>query len=114
MKRGPTASGTWVVFQSLLSSNNKTITVDASTIVHSTVLLTGVQPVQDPSMGAPVTHCRLTLHDLAFRFPAPNATVAPRMVRATGSYRIPGASRYACFESTPLPTCAQASLAVGG
>lgn len=90
----------------LQSSRGKAsgIVVDADTIVRQSVRLTGVRPIQTPA-GEPVMNYRPSLHDLAVRFPAPAATVNSRLVRATGSYRVPGVQRFACFRSAPLPTC---------
>lgn len=108
----PVQSGTsrleaWPVLQSIRGNGNR-IVVDADRIVRSTVLLSGVRPVKT-SQGAPVAHYRPSLHDLAIRFPAPYATVNSRIVRAAGSYRVPGMQRYACFLSVPLPTCTKTS-----
>lgn len=104
--------GAWLVLQSV-GKESYGIIVDADTIVQSTVMLSGVR-VAVPSKGTPVAHYRASLHNLAVRFPAPYATAKPRMVRATGRYRVLNATRYACFESAPLPTCAQAVLSMAG
>lgn len=114
VQTGNSSKGAWVVLESVRTKRYGII-VDAAAIVHSTVLLSGVRPAQT-SRGAPVAHYRQTLKDLAVRFRAPYATVKPRMVRATGSYRVPGVQRFACFQSAPLQTCAssRATIAVQG
>ena len=106
VQRGSAPVGVWFVLQSVPSNLAETIIADADAIVRSTVLLSCVHPVQT-ALSAPVTHYRISLKDLAVRFPAPYATINSRMVRATGSYRASSSSeRHACFESVPLPTCA--------
>lgn len=106
VQRGDHAEGAWAVLESVRRSDNK-ITVDADRIIRSTVLLSGVCPVKN-SRGEAVESYRPSLHDLSIRFPAPYATVKSRTVRVTGSYRVPGTGRPACFESVPLQTCNQA------
>jgi len=107
VQRGAKPMGVWVVLQSLPSKKSRGITLDANTIVRSSVRLAGVLPVKT-ALGNPVTHYRVSLNDLAVRFPAPYATVKSRMIRATGSYRVPTSIRDACFVSLPQPTCAGA------
>lgn len=93
-----------IVFQSVLNGNR--IAVDAKSIVPQTLLLSGVSPYPAPS-GAPVAHYRPSLHDLAVRFHDPQSRLKTvQSVQATGSYRVPGAHRLACFESKPVPRCA--------
>ena len=92
-----------VVIQSLMAKGK--IVVDSKSIIHSTILLSGVSPYSSPK-GAPVAHYRSSLHDLAVRFHDPFGKLKVRwIVRATGSYRTSGAARDACFTSVPLPTC---------
>ena len=110
VQRGAKPMGVWVVLQSLLNKSSG-FQIDAEAVVRSSVLLAGVHPVKT-ALGAPVTHYRISLHDLAFRFPAPYATAKSRMVQATGSFRVPSSDREACFVSVPQPTCAAADTAM--
>jgi len=98
-----TRVGAWIVLQSIRNATNG-IVIDSSTIVRSTVLLSSMRLVLT-SRGVPVAHYRPALHNLAVRFPAPYATARSRAIRTTGSYRVAGTKRLACFESVPLPTC---------
>ena len=112
VQKGASPVGAWIVIQSV-SVKGYGVTVDADSVIRTTVLLSGVRPVRT-SLGAPVTNYRPSLHDLAVRFPTPYATAKSRLVRATGSYRVPGVQRYACFQSKPMQTCAQGVRAVQG
>lgn len=78
--------------------------VEANNIVRFTARLDGVRPA-DGGSGFPVAHYRPSIRDLAFRFPAPAATPVSRQLRVTGGYKVAGVNRFACFVSTPQPTC---------
>ena len=112
VRRGAIQAGAWVVLQSVRGKASR-IVIDANRIVRRSVRLEGVHPYPT-SRGEPVMNYRPSLHDMAVRFPVPYATVKSRMVYATGGYRVPGISRYACFVSTPLPTCKSTASATMG
>lgn len=58
---GTAPAGAWVVLQSIPSTANG-ITIDANTVIRTSVLLSGVHPVET-ALGAPVTHYRVSLYD---------------------------------------------------
>lgn len=100
VQKGTAPLGVWIVLQSTGGSTP----IDANSIVRGSVRLAGVAPAQANS-SYPVAHYRPSLHDLAFRFPAPYATPKSRIIAATGYYHVANVKRFACFTGSPLPTC---------
>lgn len=112
VQRGPSPVGAWVVLESVRGAASR-IKIDADAIVRGSVLLSGVRPYST-ARGGTVAKYRTQLRDLVIRFPGLYATRYSRMVHATGSYRVAGSQRKACFESVPLPTCMPTGSAMRG